>query len=92
MDVRYLAGGFGLALMLLTGARTAESAARPIRIFAAGSLGTVLSDLIAASGLPAEDVAPPVFGPSGLLRQRLIAGEAADLFASADPAQLQAVA
>ncbi len=64
----------------------------PIRVYAAGSLGVVLPKLIAASGLPAGDVAPPVFGPAGALRQRLQSGEAADLFASADLAQPEALA
>ena len=61
-------------------------AADPIRIYAAGSLGAVMPELVAASGLPADAVAAPVFGPAGVLRQRLLAGEVADLFASADMA------
>ena len=81
----------GLALALLLGTGPVH-AADPIRIYAAGSLSAVLPELVAASGLPAGAVAPPVFGPAGLLRQRLVAGEAADLFASADLVQLQAVA
>ena len=47
----------------------------------------MLPKLIAASGLPAGSFAPPVFGPAGALRQRLLKGERADLFASADSAQ-----
>ena len=66
-------------------------AADPVRIYAAGSLGVVLPDLIAASGLPAGAVAPPVFGPAGVLGRRLTGSETADLFASADTAQPQAV-
>ena len=71
----------------MTGAAVAW--AEPVRIYAAGSLSGVIQDLVAASGLPVEAVAPPVFGPAGLLRQRLEAGEYADLFASADLAQPQ---
>ncbi len=67
-------------------------AADPVRIYAAGSLGAVLPELIAASGLPAGAVAPPVFGPAGVLRERLMAGETADLFLSADLAQPRGVA
>lgn len=63
-----------------------------LRVYAAGSLAGAMKDLIAASGLPAAAVATPVFGPAGLLRQRIEAGEHADLFASADMAQAQAVA
>ncbi len=68
------------------------NAADPIRIYAAGSLGAVMGELIAASGLPKEAVAPLVFGPAGALRERLTGGETADLFASADLAQPRAVA
>lgn len=55
-----------------------------MRVYAAGSLVAALKDVIAASGLPAEAVAPPTFGPAGLLRQRIEAGEKADLYLSAD--------
>ncbi len=77
-----------MALLLAAPARAAE----PIRVYAAGSLGTVMTRLVAASGLPEGAVAPPVFGPAGALRRRLQAGEAADLFASADLAQPRALA
>lgn len=81
--------GLVIAGLLLAGP---VIAAEPVRIYAAGSLGTVLPELIAASGLPADAVAPPVFGPAGVLGGRLRDGEAADLFASADLAQPRAVA
>ncbi len=66
-------------------------AAEPVRMFAAGSLGAVLPALIAASGLPPGAVTPPTFGPAGVLRDRLLGGETADLFASADLAGPRAV-
>ena len=66
-------------------------AAEPIKVYAAGSLGVVMPQLIAASGLPVGSVAPPVFGPAGMLRHRLQSGETADLFASADLAQPRTV-
>jgi ABC-type molybdate transport system substrate-binding protein len=81
-----------IAACLVIGLGGQARAADPIRIYAAGSLGAVLPKLIAASGLPEGAVATPVFGPAGLLRQRLVSGETADLFASADLAQPQAVA
>lgn len=85
----FLAFGSSAASALAAGqARAGE----PIRVYAAGSLGTVLPELIAASGLPPGTVAPPVFGPAGTLRQRLQSGETADLFASADLAQAEALA
>ena len=68
------------------------SAADPIRVHAAGSLGTAMGELIAASGLPEGSVARPTFGPAGALRQRLVGGEPTDLFASADLAQPRALA
>ncbi len=79
--------GVALTLAACGPARAAD----PIRVYAAGSLGVVMPQLIAASGLPAGSVAPPVFGPAGLLRHRLQSGETADLFASADLAQPRAV-
>ncbi len=86
--------GFYLAGLLLLTTLTPGMAqpADPIRIYAAGSLGSVLPALITASGLPDGTVAPVVFGPAGLLRQRLQAGERADLFMSADLAQPRALA
>jgi ABC-type molybdate transport system substrate-binding protein len=82
--MRRLAAIFLAIFTVQTGASVA---AEPARIYAAGSLSGALPKLIAASGLPASDFAPPVFGPAGLLGQRLLGGEKADLFASADLAQ-----
>ena len=85
---------FILTAGLLCAAATAPLAAHadPVKIFAAGSLSGVIGELVAASGLPAEAVAPPVFGPAGALRQRIDDGETADLFASADLAQPERLA
>jgi molybdate transport system substrate-binding protein len=59
-----------------------------LQVAASGSLRGALTDLIAASGIAASDIAPPVYGAGGLLRHRIEAGELhADLFASADTAQ-----
>ena len=66
--------------------------AEPVRIYAAGSLVAALGEVIAASGLPAGAIAPPTFGPAGLLRGRLEKGETADLFLSADLAGPRALA
>jgi ABC-type molybdate transport system substrate-binding protein len=55
-----------------------------VTLFAAGSLhaalGELAGDFEASTGTPVD----PVFGPSGLLRKRIEAGERADVFASAD--------
>ena len=61
--------------------------ASQVKIYAAGSLTTAMNDLIRSSGLPQGDFAPPVYGPAGLLRERLQKGETADIFASADTQQ-----
>ena len=82
---------FGLGVLMALGLFAARAEADPIRVYAAGSLGGVMPRLIAASGLPAGSVAPPVFGPAGMLGKRLLGGEKADLFASADLAQPRAV-
>ncbi len=83
-------GGW-LAGLLVSGLLATAARAEPVTIYAAGSLGAVLPQIIEAAGL-AADAAPPVFGPAGLLRQRLQAGEHADLFLSADMAQPRALA
>lgn len=61
--------------------------ADPVQIYSAGSLKAAMQALIGASGLPAGAFAEPMFGPAGLMRERLEKGEHADLFTSADMAQ-----
>lgn len=76
------------ALALLTGwLAAAPSRADPVRVFGAGILVGPVKEAIAASGLPPGAVAEPVFGPAGLLRERIAGGEPADLYLSADLAQ-----
>ncbi len=58
-----------------------------LTILAAGSLTEAMTAMIAASGLPPDQVVPPVFGPSGVLRQRIEQGTPADILASADMQQ-----
>jgi ABC-type molybdate transport system substrate-binding protein len=77
---------FGVALAVLC-MLTGGAVAQPLRIYAAGSLTAAFTDLIRAFPAEQGSVAAPVFGPSGLLRQRIEGGEAADIFASADMAQ-----
>ena len=77
--LRRLAASAVLALALGVSAEAA-----PVKIYAAGSLSGVMAALIEASGQPAESFAAPVYGPAGLLADRLSKGETADLFASAD--------
>ena len=62
--------------------------ATQLRLFAAGSLRHVLPALVAQHGTPAE----LVFGPAGLLRERIEGGDVPDLFLSADLGHPRAVA
>ncbi len=72
---------FGLAAM-------STQAQDPVTLFAAGSLRSVMTELMQASGVSAQGT----FGPSGLLRERIEKGEAADVFASADMGHPQMLA
>jgi ABC-type molybdate transport system substrate-binding protein len=58
--------------------------AEPAHVLAAGSLVAAVTQVIKSSGLGPAEVAEPVFGPSGGLRERIEKGEAADLLLSAD--------
>jgi ABC-type molybdate transport system substrate-binding protein len=66
--------------------------AEPLRIYAAGSLTAAFSDMLRVFPAPENAVAPPVFGPSGALRERIEHGEPADILASADMDQPRALA
>jgi ABC-type molybdate transport system substrate-binding protein len=59
----------------------------PLRIYAAGSLTGAFNALLQAFGTPPDSAALPIYGPSGVLRERLERGEPADVFASADMGQ-----
>jgi molybdate transport system substrate-binding protein len=67
-------------------------AAQPLCIYAAGSLTAAFTDMVQAFPAPPDSEAAPVFGPSGLLRQRIEHGEPADILASADMSQPRALA
>ena len=56
------------------------------------SLTAAFTEMAQAFPAPLGSVAAPVFGPSGLLRQRIEHGELADILASADMAQPRALA
>jgi molybdate transport system substrate-binding protein len=58
--------------------------AQPLRVYAAGSLTGAFTDMVKAFAAEPNTVAPPVFGPSGVLRDRIEHGEPADILASAD--------
>ena len=79
-------------LGLILAATATRAQADPLKNFAAGSLSAAIPELVTASGIPAVSVAPPVFGPAGLLGQRIVDGEMVDLFASADMHQPERIA
>ncbi|WP_370673564.1 molybdate ABC transporter substrate-binding protein [Pleomorphomonas sp. PLEO] len=64
----------------------------PIRVLAAGSLRHALPAIIEAFGAETGIAASLSLGPAGLLRERIEAGEAFDLFASANMAHPQRLA
>lgn len=73
-----------LPAALLSSLPAQAASAEPVRIYAAGSLKAVLGEVAkayeAAQGIPVTGT----FGASGLLKERLEKGEAADVFASAN--------
>jgi molybdenum ABC transporter molybdate-binding protein len=73
---RWLAG-----LAIVASAATAQE---PVRLYAAGSLRSVMLELGAAFEATEGIKLAPVFGASGLLRERIERGEPVDVFASAD--------
>ena len=75
---------FGGALLAAVLATASAAEAAPVRVYAAGSLSGVMTALMAGSGSAPDTFAKPVFGPAGLLGDRLQTGETADFFASAD--------
>ena len=81
-----------LPLALLAATVNPALAQDPLRVFAAGSLSGPLTVLAkqfqAATGEPVE----MVFGPAGLLLERIERGEHADVFASANMAHPQQLA
>lgn len=71
---------------------TATAAAEPVRVHAAGSLHAAISDIAEAFERNHGTAVEATFAPSGLLRQRIAAGERADIFASANMRHPRALA
>jgi ABC-type molybdate transport system substrate-binding protein len=55
-----------------------------LHVIAAGSLTDAFNDLLRRFPAPRNEIATPEFGPSGLMREKIEAGEPADIFASAN--------
>jgi ABC-type molybdate transport system substrate-binding protein len=85
---RFIVMGVGLAMSVLAAAQGSE-----IKVLAAGSLRAALSDVARAyeAASPGRKVVLG-FGASGLLKDRLVGGERADVFASANMEHPQALA
>ena len=58
-----------------------------MHVYAAGSLTAAFTDMIKAFPAAEGDIATPVFGPSGVLREGIERGDHVDVFASADMGQ-----
>src|ERR1700761_2826282 len=61
--------------------------AEPWQVYGAGSLTAAFTDMVKAFPAAEGDVGKPVFGPSGVLRERVERGDHVDVFASADMQQ-----
>lgn len=92
MIVRYvckwLAGALGALFVVLAPNRLC---AEPLHIYAAGSLTAAFTDMVKVFPASEGQVAAPVFGPSGVLREKIQHGDAVDVFASADMDQPRAL-
>jgi molybdate transport system substrate-binding protein len=84
--------GVGLVLAAVVGAVSAQDSA-PLTVYAAGSLRAAMTRIGADfEAAPGGQKVNFVFGASGLLRDRLLGGERADVFASANMEHPQALA
>jgi molybdate transport system substrate-binding protein len=77
---RFAAGLFAMLVVIPLSSAVAE----PLHIYAAGSLTAAFTDIVKAFPADAGDVATPVFGPSGVLRERIEHADHVDVLASAD--------
>jgi molybdate transport system substrate-binding protein len=84
---------FAAALLALSMGLPPHSAqAEPLHVYAAGSLTAAFTDMVKAFPAAEGGVAKPVFGPSGVLRERIERGDHVDVFASADMQQPRTLA
>eukprot|EP01035_Chromulina_nebulosa_P010564 gene10564-14189_t len=73
-------------------ASSAVRAQEPVLLHAAGSLRAALTEVTQAFTAQSGLAVKPAFGASGLLRERIAKGEAAEVFASADLGNPRALA
>lgn len=79
------------AAALVAGASSAAQQ-QAVRLYAAGSLRSAMTDIAIAFTASGGPEVKATFGPSGLLRERIEKGEPADVFASADMENAEALA
>ena len=87
-SIKRLTGAFLAAFLLMSRGAVAE----PLQIYAAGSLTAAFTDIVKAFPTAEGSVAAPVFGPSGVLREKIEHGDRVDLLASADMEQPRTLA
>jgi molybdate transport system substrate-binding protein len=81
-----------LAILALSSALAVPAVAQePMRLFAAGSLRAAMTDVAAAFEAADGGKVMARFGPSGMLRDAIVKGEAVDVFASANMEHPQAL-
>jgi molybdate transport system substrate-binding protein len=67
-----------LGLMVIVLALSTPACADALKVVAAGSLRSAVTDLLNRFPLQSDTVDPPEFGPSGLLRQKIENGATVD--------------
>ena len=82
----------GITLMTGLATTTVAQAQEPVLLHAAGSLRAALSEVAHTFTAQSNLAVKPVFGASGLLKERIARGEAAEVFASADLGNPRALA
>lgn len=73
----------GVWLIMTLALAPHSGAADELRIYAAGSLTAAFTEMVKAFPAPPGSIAPPLFGASGMLRDKIEHGAPADLLASA---------
>jgi molybdate transport system substrate-binding protein len=86
-----MAGVFRVVLLLLI-LFPRSGMADSLLVYAAGSLSGAFTQMVKDFPASPGSVASPVFGPSGVLRERIEHGEPADILASADMTQARKLA
>ena len=81
-----------LCAFALTLSTIASGQEPPVRLYAAGSLRAAMTEVAQAFTAAGGPAVNPTFGASGLLRERIEKGEPAEVFASADMGNPQALA